>query len=76
MRELVETIARALVDKPDAVEVREIVAQQVTILELVVDPEDVGKVIGKQGRLAKSLRIILGAAGAKLRRRYTLEILD
>ena len=76
MRELVETIAKALVDNPDHVEVRAVEGQQVTVLELRVDPSDLGKVIGKQGRTAKSIRTILGAAGMKLKKRMTLEILE
>lgn len=76
MRELIEAIAKALVDKPDQVAVRAVEGEQVTILELRVDPSDLGKVIGKQGRTARSIRTILGAAGMKLRKRYTLEILE
>jgi predicted RNA-binding protein YlqC (UPF0109 family) len=76
MRELVEAIAKALVDNPDHVEVRAVEGQQVTVLELRVDPSDLGKVIGKQGRTAKSIRTILGAAGMKLKKRMTLEILE
>ena len=76
MKELVEAIAKALVDKPDEVQVRSVEGQQVTVLELRVDPTDIGKVIGKQGRTARSMRTILGAAGMKLRKRLTLEILE
>jgi predicted RNA-binding protein YlqC (UPF0109 family) len=76
MRELVESIAKALVDHPDQVQVKAIDGEQVTVLELRVHPEDLGKVIGKQGRTAKSIRTLLGAAGMKLRKRYTLEILE
>jgi predicted RNA-binding protein YlqC (UPF0109 family) len=76
MKELVEAIARALVDNPDQVEVRAIEGEQVTVLELRVHPSDLGKVIGRQGRTAKSMRTILGAAGMKLRKRLTLEILE
>ncbi len=76
MKELVEMIAKALVDKPDEVAVRAIDGEQSTILELRVAPDDLGKVIGKQGRTARSIRTILGAAGMKLRRRFTLEILE
>jgi len=76
MKELVEQIARALVDHSDDVSVRAIDGEQVTVLELKVHPEDLGKVIGRQGRTAKSIRTILGAAGMKLRKRYTLEILE
>jgi predicted RNA-binding protein YlqC (UPF0109 family) len=76
MKELIEAIAKALVDHPEEVQVRAVEGEQVTVLELRVHPEDLGKVIGKQGRTAKSMRMILGAAGMKLRRRITLEILD
>jgi uncharacterized protein len=76
MKELVEAIAKALVDNPDQVQVRAIEGEQVTVLELRVDPSDLGKVIGRQGRTAKSIRTILGAAGMKLRKRLTLEILE
>ena len=76
MKELVTEIARALVDIPDEVAVREITGEQVTVLELRVAPSDLGKVIGKQGRTARSIRTLLGAAGMKLNRRFTLEILE
>ncbi len=76
MRELVEEIAKALVDIPEEVSVREIQGEQVTVLELKVAPSDLGKVIGKQGRTARSIRTLLGAAGMKLNRRFTLEILE
>ncbi|MFZ0036818.1 MAG: KH domain-containing protein [Candidatus Acidiferrales bacterium] len=76
MRDLVEQIAKALVDHSDQVSVRAIDGEQVTVLELKVHPEDLGKVIGRQGRTAKSIRTILGAAGMKLRKRFTLEILE
>ena len=76
MRELVEDIAKALVDIPEEVSVREVQGEQVTILELKVAQSDLGKVIGKQGRTARSVRTILGAAGMKLNRRFTLEILE
>ena len=76
MKELVETIAKALVDNPDQVEVRTVEGEQITVLELRVHPSDLGKVIGKQGRTAQSIRTILGAAGMKLKKRVTLEILE
>ena len=76
MKQLVEEIAKALVDLPDQVMVREVQGEQVTVLELRVAPEDRGKVIGKQGRTARSIRTLLGAAGMKLNRRFTLEILE
>jgi uncharacterized protein len=76
MKQLVEDIARALVDLPDEVHVEEITGEQVTVLELRVAPTDLGKVIGKQGRTARSIRTLLGAAGMKLNRRFQLEILD
>ncbi len=76
MRALVEQIAKALVDEPEEVAVRSIDGEQVTVLELRVSANDLGKVIGKQGRTARSIRTILGAAGMKLKKRYTLEILE
>ena len=76
MRELVESIAKALVDHPDEVKVNAVDGEQVTVLELRVHPEDRGKVIGRQGRTAKSIRTLLGAAGMKLKKRFTLEILE
>ena len=76
MKALVEEIAKALVDIPEQVTVREIEGEQVTVLELRVAPSDLGKVIGKQGRTARSIRTLLGAAGMKLNRRFTLEILE
>jgi predicted RNA-binding protein YlqC (UPF0109 family) len=76
MKELVEAIAKALVDHPEQVQVRAVDGEQVTVLELRVHPEDLGKVIGRQGRTAKSMRTILGAAGMKIRKRLTLEILE
>ena len=63
MKELVESIAKALVDHPDDVHVRSVEGEQVTVLELKVAPDDLGKVIGRQGRTAKSIRTLLGAAG-------------
>jgi predicted RNA-binding protein YlqC (UPF0109 family) len=76
MRELIEVVAKALVDFPDQVEVNMVEGQQTTVLELRVAPEDLGKVIGKQGRTARAVRTILGAAGMKLRKRFVLEILE
>ncbi len=76
MKELVEAIAKALVDLPDQVSVRAIEGEQATILELRVAQSDLGKVIGKQGRTARSIRTILGAAGMKLKKRFSLEILE
>ena len=76
MKELVELIAQALVDQPEKVVVTQIEGEQTTVLELKVAPEDLGKVIGKQGRTARAIRLILGAAGMKLKRRFTLEIIE
>jgi predicted RNA-binding protein YlqC (UPF0109 family) len=76
MKDLVEAIAKALVDNPDQVVVRSVEGEQVTVLELRVHPTDLGKVIGRQGRTAKSIRTILGAAGMKIKKRLTLEILE
>jgi uncharacterized protein len=76
MNELVELIAKALVDNPDEVVVNAVEGEQITVLELKVHPVDLGKVIGRQGRTAKSIRTILGAAGMKMKKRLTLEILE
>ena len=76
IKELAEAMAKALVDKPEAVEVAVVEGEQTTILELKVAKEDLGKVIGKEGRTAKALRIILGAASTKLRKRCMLEIVE
>jgi predicted RNA-binding protein YlqC (UPF0109 family) len=74
--ELVREIAQALVDDPAAVEVLSVDREENTVLKLRVAPQDVGKVIGKQGRTARSVRTILGAVSMKLRHRYTLDILE
>jgi predicted RNA-binding protein YlqC (UPF0109 family) len=76
MKELIEFVARALVDHPDSVEVREVEGEQTCVLELKVAKEDLGKVIGKQGRTARAMRTILSAASTKLRKRAVLEILE
>jgi predicted RNA-binding protein YlqC (UPF0109 family) len=76
LKELVEYMAKALVDMPDKVKVNEIVGEQTTVIELDVDVSDRGKVIGKQGRTARALRTILNAASTKLRRRSVLEIIE
>jgi uncharacterized protein len=76
MRLLVEEIAKALVDEPEQVQVSAVEGEQSTVLELRVAPNDLGKVIGKQGRTARSIRTILGAASMKLKKRFTLEILE
>jgi predicted RNA-binding protein YlqC (UPF0109 family) len=76
MKRLIEDIAKALVDIPEEVVVKAVEGEQITVLELKVAATDLGKVIGKQGRTARSIRTILGAAGMKLNRRYTLEILE
>lgn len=74
--ELVREIAQALVDDPAAVEVESVEREENTVLKLRVAPQDVGKVIGKQGRTARSVRTILGAVSMKLHHRYTLDILE
>ena len=76
MKDLIERIACALVDKPEEVMVTAIEGNQATVLELKVAKEDLGKIIGKQGRTARSLRTIVGAASAKERRRVVLEIVE
>ena len=74
MKALIENIARALVDEPDAVEVREVEGDQATVLELKVASQDLGKVIGKQGRTLRAMRILLGASSIRAGRRTLLEI--
>ena len=76
MKELLEMIAKALVENPDRVQVRAVECEEATVLELRVHPSDLGKVIGRQGRMAESFRIILGAAGMKMRKRVTVEIIE
>lgn len=76
MKELVEVVTRALVDHPDEVQVKSVEGSQVTVLELRVRREDLGKIIGRQGRTAKAIRSLLSAAGTKMRKRFTLEILE
>jgi predicted RNA-binding protein YlqC (UPF0109 family) len=76
MKELLEVIAKALVDNPDEVIVSAVEGEQVTVFELKVHPNDLGKVIGRDGRTAKSIRVILGAAGMKTKKRVMLEILE
>lgn len=76
MKELVEAIAKALVDHPEDVQVKSLEGSQVIVLELRVHAEDLGKVIGRQGRTAKAIRTLLGAGGMKVHKRFTLEILE
>jgi uncharacterized protein len=76
MKDLIKYMAQALVDNPDMVEVSEVVGEQTTVLELRVAKEDLGKVIGKQGRTAKAMRTILSAASTKIRKRSVLEIIE
>ncbi|MGI9533975.1 MAG: KH domain-containing protein [Thermodesulfobacteriota bacterium] len=76
IKELVILLAKSLVDNPDQVEVTEVAGEQTAVLELRVAPEDLGKIIGKQGKTAKAIRIILSAAAAKIRKRAVLEILE
>ena len=76
LTDLVTFIAKSLVDSPEKVEVREVSGEQTTVLELKVAPEDLGKIIGKQGKTAKAIRTILGASAAKMRKRAVLEILE
>ena len=76
LKELIELIAKALVDHPEQVEVSELEGEQTSVIELRVAKEDLGKVIGKQGRTARAMRTILSAAGTKLEKRCVLEILD
>jgi predicted RNA-binding protein YlqC (UPF0109 family) len=76
LKELVEHIAKVLVDNPDAVQINEIEGEQTSVIELKVAKEDLGKIIGKEGRTAKAIRTILGAASSKLRKRVVLEIIE
>ncbi len=76
MKNLLEEIAKALVDHPDDVQVTEVEGEQTTVLELRVRNEDLGKVIGRQGRTARAIRTLLAAAGMKVRKRFVLEILE
>jgi hypothetical protein len=76
MKELIKCIAQSLVDNPDKVEVTEVIGEQTSVIELRVAKEDMGKVIGKQGRMAQSIRTILSAASVKVHKRARLEILE
>jgi uncharacterized protein len=76
LKELIEYIAKALVDNPDDVDVSEVSGEQTVVLELRVAKDDLGKVIGKQGRTVKAMRAILNAASSKVRKRADLEILE
>ncbi len=76
LKDLVEFMAKSLVDSPDDVEVNAIVGEQTTVVELKVAKDDLGKVIGKQGRTARSMRTILNAASTKLQKRSVLEIVE
>ena len=76
MKNLIEYIAKALVDNPDDVNVSEVEGNQTSILELKVAKEDLGKVIGKQGRTARAMRTLLSAASAKIHKRTVLEIIE
>lgn len=76
MKELVEVIARSLVDFPEQVHVNEVEGEQSIILELKVAPEDMGKIIGKQGRIAKAIRTVVKAAAIKVDKRVVVEIID
>jgi predicted RNA-binding protein YlqC (UPF0109 family) len=76
MKELIAYIAKALVDNPDAVEVTEVEGEQTWVIALKVAKDDLGKVIGKQGRTARAMRTILSAASTKIRKRAVLEIIE
>lgn len=76
MKILIETIAKALVDHPDQVKVTEVEGENTSVIELAVAKEDLGKVIGKQGRTARALRTILTAASTKIKKRSVLEIIE
>ena len=76
LKELIEFMARALVDNPEKVRVSEIMGEQTSVIELRVSKEELGKVIGKQGRTARAMRTILSAASTKIRKRAVLEIIE
>ncbi len=76
LKDLIEFVAKSLVDKPEEVLVTEVEGEQTCVLELKVAKEDIGKVIGKQGRTARAMRTILGAASTKAKKRAVLEILE
>lgn len=76
LKELIEEMVKAIVDHPEDVYVNEVSGEQTTVVELRVSPNDMGKVIGKQGRTAKAMRTILNAAGMKMHRRFELEIIE
>jgi len=76
MKDLIAYIAKALVDKPEDVVVTEIIGEQTSVIELKVAKEDLGKVIGKQGKTARAMRTILNAASTKLNKRSVLEIIE
>ena len=76
MKDLIEYIAKALVDEPDQVKVSEVEGEKTSVIELTVAKEDLGKVIGKQGRTARAIRTILSAASTKIRKRSVLEIIE
>ncbi len=76
LSDLVEFMAKSLVDNPDDVQVNEVEGEQTTVLELKVHDSDLGKVIGKQGRTARSMRTVLNAAGTKISKRCVLEIIE
>jgi predicted RNA-binding protein YlqC (UPF0109 family) len=76
VKEIVELIAKSLVDNPGKVKVSQLDGEQSSIIELKVAPEDLGKIIGKQGRNVQAIRVILGAAGMKLKKRFNLELIE
>ena len=76
LAKLIEAIAKALVDKPDEVSVNEVVGENTTVLELKVAKDELGKIIGKQGRTARSIRTVLNGASTKLKKRTVLEIIE
>ncbi len=76
MKELVEVIVKSLVDDTENVKVTQLEGEQSSIIEVKVAQEDIGKIFGKQGRTAQAIRVILGAAGMKLKKRFNLEIID
>ena len=76
MKELVELIAKSLVDNPDEVRVTQLSGESSSIFELKVAPEDMGRIIGEQGRTVQAIRVILGAAGMKIKKRFSLDLIE
>ena len=76
MKELVEMIAKSLVDNPDEIQITQLSGESSSIFELKVAPEDMGRIIGEQGRTVQAIRVILGAAGMKIKKRFSLDLIE